>query len=380
MPHQTRESNGQSPSTSVALRILVGCLALGLSACSTWRPLPTASSSQQSAQAGESTQTSSAGFAGQGEPRGWASGLPGGQTSLMQVSFASEGADFDPEVDPSGNYLVYASTQHAQYADIYRKKVGGNTLVQLTSDPAEDVMPTISPDGKWIAFASNRSGNWDIWVMPFAGGPASQVTFEVDHELHPSFSPDGSQLVYCRRNERSDRWEIWSFDLDTPGIRTYLCDGLFPQWCPDSSRNTILFQRARERGGQYFGIWTADLKNESCTNITEIVAASNSAIMHPSWSPNGKLICYCTVSESQASGLWPRKADVWMIGIDGTGQAPLTAGSFRNMQPTWSQNGRIYFVSDRGGTDSIWAVPAAASGPSTGEPSFTVAETTDASN
>jgi TolB protein len=293
----------------------------------------------------------------------WSDGPHGSQNSLSQISFATEGSDFDPEIDPSGTSLVYASTQHATKADLYRKKIDGKTITRLTSDPAEDVMPAISSDGKWIAFASDRSGNWDIWMMPFSGGPATQMTFDSDHELHPSFSPDGSELTYCRRNSRSGSWEIWSYRLDSPGTRTYVCDGLFPQWCPDGSRSTLLFQRARQRGSQFFSIWTVDFSQGECSNPTEIVAASDTAIMHPNWSPNGELICYCTVSNPGSVTNWPTQADVWMVGVDGSGQAPLTQGVHRNMQPTWSKDGRIFFVSDRGGQDVIWAIPAASSTP-----------------
>lgn len=386
MSQHTAQTSGQSRIARMGVLILACGAACALTACSSSTSFQAGSTTENGQSAQATTAPSFASTASQGRFVGlygtvddttWSTEGSDGQASMMQVSFATEGADFDPEVDPSGEFLVYASTQHAAYADIYRKKVDGNTVVRLTADPAEDVMPTVSPDGKWIAFSSNRSGNWDIWMMPFTGGPATQVTFEADHELHPSFSPDGTQLTYCRKNARSDRWEIWSFDLNSPGVRTYVCDGLFPQWCPDSNQKTILFQRARERGSQYFGIWTVDFKNGTCMNPTEIVAASDVAIMHPSWSPNGQLVCYCTVPQAENSEFWPAEADVWMIGIDGTGKAPLTTGSFRNMQPTWSNNGRIYFVSDRGGSDVIWAVPAAAPGQAA---TFTVAEPTDGSN
>lgn len=372
--------------TTIRIWLLAGGAALALGACSS----TSYKSGSTGSEMGSFTEQASfeampadgrfVGLFGEMEDQDWGFDMPDGQSSLMQVSFASEGSDFDPEIDPSGEYMVFASTQHARSADIYRKKIEGKTLVRLTSDSSDDVMPAISPDGKWIAFASNRSGNWDIWMMPFKGGPATQITFESDHELHPSFSPDGSQITYCRRNQRSSRWEIWSFDVDSPGTRMYVCDGMFPQWCPDSSRRTILFQRARDRGSQYFGIWTVDFHDGTSTNPTEIVAASSSAIMHPSWSPSGELICYCTVDTPQAPGSWPDRADVWMISIDGTGRAPLTTGSFRNMQPTWSKDGRIFFVSDRGGNDTIWAVPAAASASQPDNAAFATAGSSDNGN
>ena len=55
----------------------------------------------------------------------WSDGPHGSQNSLSQISFATEGSDFDPEIDPSGTSLVYASTQHATKADLYRKKIDG---------------------------------------------------------------------------------------------------------------------------------------------------------------------------------------------------------------------------------------------------------------
>ena len=283
-------------------------------------------------------------------------------SSLTQVSFASEGADFDPTIAPAGGWMAYASTQHAETADIYRKQIDGRTMVRLTSDPAEDVMPAISPDGRWIAFSSNRAGNWDVWLMPAEGGAATQLTSESDDELHPAFSPDGSRITYCRRNTRSDRWEIWTFELDRPGARTYVCDGLFPQWSPDPTRNTLLFQRARERGSRFYGIWTVEFRDGQAMSPTEIVSASDAAIMHPAWSPDGASICFCSVVRPEGATAWSEQADLWVIGVDGTGRTALTDGRYRNMQPTWSPSGRIFFVSDRGGSDCLWSVSSATTG------------------
>jgi TolB protein len=324
--------------------------------------------SQTAMGSGSSTEdfqmtSTSTGFYCEQDAQFWIDGEDEGQGSLSQVTFASEGADFDPEVDPTGSFLIYSSTQHSTQSDIYRKQVDGKTITRLTFDSADDAMPTFSPDGKWVAFASNRSGNWDIWMMPVGGGAATQMTSDSDHELHPSFSADGTELTYCRRNSRSNHWEIWSYSINSPGVRTYVCDGLFPQWSPDPVAPKLLFQKARQRGSQFFSIWTVQYAEGTCSNPTEIVSASDAAIMHPSWSPDGKLICYCQVASPQAnSGAWPMQAEVWMVSVDGSGQAPLTTGNFRNMQPNWSQDGRIYFVSDRGGEDVIWSIPAASAG------------------
>jgi TolB protein len=87
-----------------------------------------------------------------------------GSTNLVQVSFATEGACVDPATDRTGTLMVFASTMHRRTSDIYLKTVNGKTLTQLTSDPSDDAMPAFSPEATKIAFASNRSGNWDIYL------------------------------------------------------------------------------------------------------------------------------------------------------------------------------------------------------------------------
>lgn len=275
-----------------------------------------------------------------------------------RISFGSEGADFDPEVDPTGTWILYASTQHAVAPDIYRRRIGGHTQVRLTLDDADDVMPTLSPDGRSILFASNRGGNWDLWMTAFEGGAPTRLTSEPDHELHPSISPDGSTIAYCRENRRTGRWEIWTFELARPGLRTYVCDGLFPQWCPDPDRRTLLFQCPRDRGGRLYGLWTIDLTDGPGGSPVEILSASDTAAMHPAWSPDGRSICYCSVPIPEDPARWLEESDIWTIRADGTERRPLTDNRFRGIQPTWSVDGRVFYVSDRAGADGLWSIPA----------------------
>ena len=284
-------------------------------------------------------------------------GFTSGDTNLTQVSFAAEGADFDPDLSTSGDWMVFASTQHHERPDLYRKSVDGRVVTQLTSDPAQDLMPEISPDGRRIAFSSDRHGNWDVFVMSADGGPVTQITFDDAQELHPTWSPDGKKLCYCRFNERTRDLELWTLSIDKPSARSFVCEGMFPCWSPDSSENRILFQRSRKRGDRLYGVWTIDLVNGDGVNPTEIVAAGDAAIMHPSWSPDGRRIAYTVVSDpSVAVDGMPVESDIWTIGTDGTGRMALTSGGYRNLRPNWGGDDRVYFMSNRGGLDVIWAV------------------------
>lgn len=275
--------------------------------------------------------------------------------NFRMITSATDGACFQPAIDRQGEHVAFASTQHRETSDIYIKRVGGATHRQLTHDPADDMMPTFSPDGSMVAFTSNRHGNWNIFVMPTDGGPPRQITNDADDEIHPSFSPDGRQLVYCRHASRSGRWELWLVDLDSTG-QQFLGYGLFPEWSPAPAPNRIVYQRARQRGSRLFSVWTLDIVNGEAIHETEIVSAANAATMHPTWSPDGRRIAFVTVVQPDEQGEVPRQADVYVIDRDGTGRINLTNGQTLNLFPTWSAKGSVFFASDRAGNLNVFAL------------------------
>ncbi|TVQ32494.1 MAG: hypothetical protein EA376_05620 [Phycisphaeraceae bacterium] len=293
-----------------------------------------------------------------------------GAENLMQITFSNEGADFDPDITKDGRFLVFSSTQHRPTSDIYIKRVGSRALTQLTSSPGNDVMPTFSPDGARVAFTSDRTGAWNIYVMNSNGGQAVQLTDDIAAEMHPSWSPDGSRLVYCRLGTTSNRWEVWVLDVANPAVKRFLGYGLFPKWSPTGDR--ILFQRSRERGERLFSVWMMDYVNGEGINPTEIISSSVAAVVNPTWSPDGRRIAFATIPNPQHElGERPYSADLWIVNLDGSGRANLTGGRFVNLMPVWGADNRILFVSDRSGRDSVWSLAPekailAATGPRTG--------------
>ncbi len=287
-----------------------------------------------------------------------------GMESLSQITFTGEGSSFDPCISRDGSVMVFASTQHRPTADIYLKPVHGRTVTQLTADPAHDIMPAISPDGQRVAFASNRTGSWDIFVMSSSGGKAVQLTSDSARELHPSWSPDGNKLVFCRLGEVSGRWEMWVMDLAKGTAAEFIGYGLFPRWCPvpgtgEDGRDKIAFQRSRERGDRAFSIWTVDYRPGDVTSPTEIASSTREALINPNWSADGRWITYASVPSGGAatdgSGR-PKSADLWIASVNGFGRVNLTSGNFVNLAPTWGPDNRLYFVSDRGGNENIWSI------------------------
>ncbi|MCA9294512.1 MAG: PD40 domain-containing protein [Phycisphaerales bacterium] len=288
--------------------------------------------------------------------RAFADTPPDATENVKQISFAQEGLDFDPDMAPDGATYVFASTRHRPTSDIYLSHIGSTAITQLTSDPAHDVMPSISPDGRRVAFASNRNGSWDIYIMSINGGQAVQLTHDSSQELHPTWSPDGRTVAFCRLGETSDRWEIWTIDAVEPGNMTYLTYGLFPEWQPNG--DLIMFQRSRDRGDRYFSVWTVEYRHGEALRPTEIASSAVAAIINPSWSWDGRYVAYSTVFQSPQAdpSTKPDFADVWIQAIDGSGRTNLTGGWYVNVMPTWGPDGRIYFVSDRSGVDNIWSL------------------------
>lgn len=280
-----------------------------------------------------------------------------GTGALRRVSFTTEGADFDPDVDPTGRFLVYASTRHRKTSDLYLQRVDGSAVTQLTDDPANDAMPCISPSGTQVAFCSDRSGSWDIYVMDIEGGAAVQITRSPNQNIHPSFSPDGSQIVYSSFGSASGQWELVIVDVANPAVKRVIGHGLFPQWSPTDNR--ILFQRARQRGTRWFSVWTVALENGEAVRPTELAVSTNAAVITPEWSDDGRNIVFCTVIDPQSDdSTRPSHADLWIMSADGSGRTRLTTGQYANLQPTWSADGSIYFVSNRAGDnmETIWAL------------------------
>jgi Tol biopolymer transport system component len=279
---------------------------------------------------------------------------------LQRHTFTEEGRDFDGDLDRKGERLVFASTRHSENSNLYLKTVSGVSVTQLTSDPSSDVSPAFSPDGRMVAFSSDRGGTWDIWLLDLAGGQPVQVTNTPADELHPSWSPDGRRLVYSSLSPGGGQWELWISDAEAGASRKFIGYGLFPEWHP--SGDTILFQRARQRGSRWFSIWTVSLLNDEPRFPVEVASSASFAMILPTWSDDGQWIAFTTVepATSMESDTFETvtSSDIWMMRADGRSRTRLTDGYGTNTSPAFAPDGRVFFTTDRTGVDNIWsAVP-----------------------
>lgn len=96
-----------------------------------------------------------------------------------------------PAISPDGKTIAFGYK-----GDIYRVDVNGGVAVPVTIHEAQDMMPVWSHDGKQIAFASDRYGNFDVFVMPATGGTPVRLTYNSAGDYPYDFSPDNKQVLY----------------------------------------------------------------------------------------------------------------------------------------------------------------------------------------
>lgn len=282
-------------------------------------------------------------------------------TGLREHTTAGEGADLDPTVDPTGETLLFASTRFSKNSHLFTKPIDGTTVTQLTDGDANEAMPAFSANGQYIAYCTDRDGQWDIWVMDADGRNARRITDDPLPEYHPSWSPDGQRIAYCRMNVAENRGEIWIAEVHEPGVHEVIGEGLYPAWSP--SGDLIAYQRPPGRGNRWSSIWTLHVDEKEALLPTEVASSPDAAFISPSWSPDGEQIAFAWIQMTGSEGDKTAsassdivRADIGMVDATGEGLTRLTDGRAEHGSPHWAKDGRLYFTARNGDGQTIWSL------------------------
>ena len=109
-----------------------------------------------------------------------------------------------PAISPDGSQIVFS-----YQGDLYKVSSEGGQAIPLTLHDAHDYMPVWSRDGKQLAFASDRYGNFDVFVMPATGGSPKRLTYHSASDYPSDFSPDGTQVLFS--SSRLDDYQNMQF-------------------------------------------------------------------------------------------------------------------------------------------------------------------------
>ncbi|RNI31507.1 S41 family peptidase [Rufibacter latericius] len=96
-----------------------------------------------------------------------------------------------PAISPDGQTIVFSYK-----GDLYKVAATGGNATPLTMHEGYEYMPVWSPDGKSIAYASDRYGNFDVFVMPAQGGESKRLTFHSSSDVPSDFTPDGKNVIF----------------------------------------------------------------------------------------------------------------------------------------------------------------------------------------
>jgi Tol biopolymer transport system component len=221
-------------------------------------------------------------------------------------------------------------------------------FTQLTEQSGQETYPSISPDGRSVAYAAQASGNWDIYVQRVGGkNPVNLTQDSPSTDLLPAFSPDGEHIAF--RSERSGGG-LFIMGATGESVRRLTDFGHHPAWSPDGKQ--IAFTTALWGGptGRYAfdsQLWVVNVSTGVTRQLTKPDAVPDAA--QPSWSPNGRRIAFWAVR----GGI----RDIWTVSADGTHPVAVTNDIAVDWNPVWSPVGNhLYFASDRGGSMNLWRV------------------------
>jgi len=213
-----------------------------------------------------------------------------------------------------------AFTREGIRDDVWIMAASGNGARRLARNAWD---PAWAPDGTRVAYASDRDGNDDIFVISVTGGPATNLTQAASSELDPAWSPDGTKIAFASsRNDPShETYDLYVMNVDGTGLTQITsgpADDAVPNWSPDGSR--IAFVRGT---GRDFYIWVMNADGTDAHAIT-----SSGGDYDPAWSPDGARIVFSSYRQGKTG-------EIYVMNADGTDVRRLTRDKFDDQSPDW---------------------------------------------
>jgi dipeptidyl aminopeptidase/acylaminoacyl peptidase len=237
---------------------------------------------------------------------------------VVDLTPASDGED--GRWSPDGSRIAFTSYRDGN-ADIYLMNPDGSGVVRLTHDPAYDNEPAWSPDGRRIAFVSTRTGGSNLYVMNADGTGVTSLT-GVSGGFEPSWSPDGASIAFSRV-VRLCQFDVCLADIfvvpaagGTASNVTRNAGGQAydPAWSPDGSR--IAYSQDRQ-------IYTIRPDGSGKTKLSRDPTAQD---VGPVWSPDGLRLAFTR---------YLAESEMLVMNADGTGGSNISARAGSGYATDW---------------------------------------------
>lgn len=258
--------------------------------------------------------------------------------------------------------IAFATNRTGNF-EIYVLHPGSQGMRNVTRHPGQDMAPAIGPRGL-LAWASNRDGNWEIYVGDIYGRNVRRLTVHPGTDFGPTWTPDGQRVAFSSDRDSpsgspSIDMDIFAMNVNRTGlIQLTNAPGQQrqPAWSPDGSN--IAF--SSDEGGRS-SIWTMEADGAPKTRLTDLLSAE----LFPTWSPDSQWVLFSTdrdgTHELQAVHVER------LTSQPATRRDNLNDPDFFKAQPSWSPDGKfVVFRMKRDNNTDLYMMNFDATGLGTG--------------
>ena len=253
-----------------------------------------------------------------------------------------------PDINGTIVYAVRRDTGDTFTFDIMTLNLATGIETLLTADDSDNTYPVPSPDGRWIAFQSDKDGDSDIYVMNSAGGVPTRLTENDFTDRLPSWSPDGQWIVYSSDVRSDGNYDLYRVRLDGSDNQAVFSNGKrnsHPRYSPDGSK--LVFTSGSALDSSTWELVLLDLTTLQQVNLTE----NDQRDASPVFTPSGNRIMYITTTSNDRA--------IAIMDADGGNKQVLYDSSGSDWSASYSPDGRyIVFTSSVAGDDNIYLMRA----------------------
>ena len=268
-------------------------------------------------------------------PRESAVNFPDWSDMTITYLTTDPGYEGEPTFSPDGRTIAYVSDRDGNF-EIYLQQIDGGPAINLTRDPADDVQPAFSPDGREIAFVSSRAGGTPvvhaspgsphvgggIWIMPTLGGAPRRI---VPKGNFPTWTPDGAGIVYAHGTFRKTRIAVVpatggasvEIPIDEPDAARYYWPSLSGDGRWLLYQDAVKIEVVKAEGGK-----------------PRLLARGR----HPAWGAGSTNILFTNASPGKGNNIWTAPFSPTRGELDGPSR-PVTFGSGADMGAVASSDG-----------------------------------------